>query len=345
MLSKNYINNIEQLKKEKISFKGKGVKHKSNLNNNHNLYINSKIYSNIILKYKSEKYSTDLIKLYNDIIEIKKSIKKHSKEMIPKIKKSSFEEENSKENNQKDNLIIFDVNNYKNMPSYTKELRRALYSNSDIQSFKSIHSNSSSFEGHNSSHQNNNNDSLEQISEEHMHEDNQTLFHVISEKRNSNNLDIDKNENEINYTQYGGKSEQSGNDSKKENNTNNYNYNDLLVIISTTKNEVEKIQSKVEKAKKIKLLNQSYSCTKFIKRLNINNSKNSQDNINKYLGKEKNKKYSIDESLKLLEEKNNEDTKNNENKKTENNNIEAAPYLSMMEPNTLNLPIILNYHQ
>lgn len=76
------------------------------------------------------------------------------------------------------------------------------------------------------------------------------------------------------------------------------------MIISTTKNEVEKIQSKVEKAKKIKLLNQSYSCTKFIKRLNINNSNNnSQDNINKYLGKEKNKKYSIDNSLKLLEEK------------------------------------------
>jgi len=342
MLSKNYINNIEQLKKEKIS--SKGVKHKSNLNNNHNFYINSKIYSNIISKYKSEKYSTNLIKLYNDIILIKKSLKKHSKEIMTKIKKTSFEEENSKENNQNDNLIIFDVNNYKNMPSYTKELRRALYSNSDIQSFKSMYSNSSSFEGHTSSHQNNNNDSLEQISEEHMHEDNQTLLHVISEKRNSDHLDIDKNENEINYNQYEGKSEQSGNDPKKGNNTNNnnFNYNDLLVIISTTKNEVEKIQSKVEKAKKIKLLNQSYSCTKFINRLNINNSNNSQDNINNYLVKEKNKKYSIDDSLKLLEEKNIGDTKNIENKKTENNNnIETSSYLSMMEQTTLNRPIIM----
>lgn len=213
MLSKNYINNIEQLKKEQISSKGKGVKHKSNLNNNHNFYINSKIYSNILSRYKSEKYNKNLIKLYNDIIQIKKSIKKHSKEIITKIKKSSFEEENSKENKQNDNLIIFDVNNYKNMPSYTKELRRALYSNSDIQSFKSMHSNSSSFEAHTSSQQNNNNDSLEQISEEHMHEDNQTLLHVISEKRNSNNLDINKNE--INYNQYEVKSEQPGNDSKK----------------------------------------------------------------------------------------------------------------------------------
>lgn len=246
-------------------------------------------------KNKSEKYKINYnwIKFYNDDInQIKKSIKKHSKEIISKIKKSSFEEENCKENNQNENLILFNLNNYNNMPSFTKELRRALYSNSEIESFKSIHSNNDNNSSEERASCKNNNDSiLEQISEEHMHEDNQTLLQVISEKGDSNNINnfIKENENinckicERNLKK---------NDSKKENNISNqnynYNYNDLLVMISTTKKEVEKIQSKVETAKKIKLLNQSYSCNKCIKRLNIDNSNNSQDNINNYLIKEKN---------------------------------------------------------
>ena len=89
----------------------------------------------------------------------------------------------------KENIVCLN-NNYSNMPSYTKMLRKALYSTSDI---SSMHSNSNSNGGNNSSsignsghsltHKNSSDSTkvLEQISEEeHMHEDNQTLLQAYT---------------------------------------------------------------------------------------------------------------------------------------------------------------------
>ena len=68
------------------------------------------------------------------------------------------------------------------MPSFTKELRRALYSNSDIESFKhNSNDNSSSSKNHSFTQSNNESAQiLERISGEHMHEDNQTVLQLIS---------------------------------------------------------------------------------------------------------------------------------------------------------------------
>ena len=275
----------------------------SNINNKNKLYINGIIKP----KNKSEKYKTNsnLLKFYNDINEAKYSKhnlnKKHSIEMITKFKRLSFqpEEEKIKENAQTNPMN----NNFNNMPSFTKELRRALFSNIYLQSAKSISSsgNLSSNSGNHSFNQNNYESIFEHIREEHMHEDNQTLLQVIMEKRNINTFNIE-NKNKIRCKIC--KEEENKNNIIKEEdgkNINNYN-NDLLVMISTTKEEVEKIQSKVESVKKI---NQSYSCNQCTKRMKINNSNNSQDNINHYLLKEKNKKYSIDNSnSKMLPQEN-----------------------------------------
>ena len=332
--NKKKINNKEIAKNEKIyvdtikQYNNLKVKNNSNINKAHKYFINLLIYSNIKPKNKSEKYKikANLTKFYNDKNETKKSkfyfdIQKKNSIEITKLPKASFQQ--GEENKQNDELLL-NMNNFNDMPSFTKELRRALYSNSDIQSFK--HSSSSSI---NHSFNQNNNESaqiLERISEEHMHEDNQTLLQIISEKRNNNFND--ENKNKMNYKKY--KEEKDKNNIKKENHIIN-NYNDLLVMISTTKNEVEKIQSKVETAKRI---NQSYSCNEK-KRMTINNSNYSQNNINNYIMKEK--KYSLDDSIKHLEEKNIE-SKNKENKKLENNNETS---FSLINYNRLNFPIIM----
>jgi len=343
-ISELYINKneiIDKYKKERL-FNKKGnknkdefiiIKNNSHINKNNKAFINNLIYPTVKPKNKSEKYiiKYKLMKFYNDIYQTKKliiNIQKNN-EIFTKMKKP--EEENKKENNH-DNL-----NNFNNMPSFTKMLQRALYSNSDI----SLHSNScndsSSFKN-NSEHflvQKNNNDStkiLSQIREEHMHEDNKTLLQVISEKRSNHNLNNDKDK--FNCKICKGENDKNDNIYKKGNNINNFN-NDLLVMISTTKGEVEKIQSKVETAKKI---NQSYSCNECIKRININNSNTSQDNINDYIYKEKNKKYSIDDSKKLSEKNIENIYKNMENKKIENNNETSV---ALINQNSLNFPIIM----
>jgi calcium-dependent protein kinase len=184
---------------------------------------------------------------------------------------------------------------------------------------------------------------LEKISEEHMHEDNQTLLQVIMEKRNINTFNIE-NKNKI-KCKICKEEENKKNIIKEEDddeNINNYN-NDLLVMISTTKEEVEKIQSKVESVKKI---NQSFSCNQCTKRMKINESNISQDNISYYLQKEKNKKYSIDKSNNLkkhLQEKNAETPqKIQESKKTENNIDTSISIFQYNNPfNALNFPIIM----
>ena len=321
----------------------------SNINNKNKLHLNGIIRP----KNKSEKYKTNsnLLKFYNDINEAKSSKhnfhKKHSIEMITKFKRLSFqpEEEKIKENAQNP---INNNNNFNNMPSFTKELRRALYSNSDIQSVKSVHSSSGNHSSNSGNHSFNQNNYesihfLEKISEEHMHEDNQTLLQVIMEKRNINTFNIE-NKNKI-KCKICKEEENKKNIIKEEDddeNINNYS-NDLLVMISTTKEEVEKIQSKVESVKKI---NQSFSCNQCTKRMKINESNISQDNISYYLQKEKNKKYSIDKSNNLkkhLQEKNAETPqKIQENKKTENNIDTSISIFQYNNPfNALNFPIIM----
>ena len=336
--NKNKELNIENLNKNKEG------KNKSHINNNHKFFINTIIYSNIKPKNRSEIFNvnSNLSKFYNDVNEAKSKKfffnKKHSIELIATIKKSSFphEGENSKESNQN---AQFNINNFNNMPSFTKMLRRALYSNSDMQSSKSNNSNSNGYNDSSSSlgnsfnHKNNSEFTpiIEHIGKEHMHEDNKTLLQVISEKTNDENLesgDNDKIECKICEEQ-----QQKFND-KKDNIIINNNYNDLLVMISTTKKEVEKIQSKVQTAKKI---NQSYSCNECRKKLNINNLNNSEDKISNISLKEK--KYSVDDSSKHNDEKNLENLyKNLDEKKKDNNNVSP---ISIIQNNTLNFPIIM----
>ena len=320
----------------------------SNINNKNKLHLNGIIKP----KNKSEKYKTNsnLLKFYNDINEAKSSKhnfnKKHSIEMITKLKRLSFqpEEEKIKENAQNP---INNNNNFNNMPSFTKELRRALYSNSDIQSVKSVHSSSGNHSCNSANHSFNQNNYesihfLEKISEEHMHEDNQTLLQVIMERRNINTFNIE-NKNKIKCKIC--KEEKNKNNIIKEedddDNINNYN-NDLLVMISTTKEEVEKIQSKVESVKKI---NQSFSCNQCTKRMKINDSNISQDNISYYLQKEKNKKYSIDKSNNLkkhLQEKNAETPQKIQENKKMGNNIDTSISIFQYNPyNALSFPIIM----
>ena len=324
LINKNNINSKELSKKEKLyskNYKNLKVKNKSNINQVNNYFINILIYSNLKPKNKSEQYklNSNLTKFYNDK---NSNFDKHSIEIISKIKTLS----SIKEDKQNNEVPLNNINNYNDLPSFTKELRRALYSTSDIQSKHSSNDYSSSSKNHSFNQSNNESAQiLERISEEHMHEDNQTLLQIISEKRNNNHLNEfnDEIKNKMNYKKL--KEEKDKN--KKDNHINN-NYNDLLVMISTTKNEVEKIQSKIEKAKKI---NQSYSCNEK-KRLNINNSNNSQNIINNYI---KEKKHSIDNSIKYIEDKNLEE-KNKENKKIENKNE-----TSIVNYNRLNFPIIM----
>ena len=250
---RNSQNKIKRHKDEKIYEK----------NNSH--FINAILYSSAKYqnKNKSEKYkvNSNLIKFYNDISQNKNSKfsldiqKRHNFEVIAKFKKLYFqpEEEKSKDYNQNNPILNLNINNFNNMPSFTKELRKCLYSNSDIQSSKGSQSNSynhSSNSGSHSFNQKNNNESsqilekISEISEEHMHEDNQTLLQVISEKRNNNeNNYIEENKNKINCKIC--KEEKDKYNNKKT--ENNHFNNDLLVMISTTKEEVEKIQSKVKK--------------------------------------------------------------------------------------------------
>ena len=349
LINKNSKNALIEKEKNSQNIIKKNKDEKNNKKNNSHL-INTIIYSSTKYqnknKNKSEKYkmNCNLSKFYNDINQNKNSKlsldiqKKHTFEVITKVKKFSFqpEEEKSKDNNQINPILNLNINNFNNMPSFTKELRRCLYSNSDMQSSKGSQSNSynhSSNSGSHSYNQKNNNESsiiLEKISEEHMHEDNQTLLQVISEKRNNNeNNYICDNKNKINCKIC--KEEKDKYNNIKTENNNHFN-NDLLVMISTTKEEVEKIQSKVKK------MNQSYSCSECIKRININNLNNSQDNMNNNLLKEKNKKYSLDDSSKHVEDKNIENkNKNMENKKLDNN------ITSIIENSNLNFhfPIIM----
>ena len=151
-----YINDnniIDKYKKERIisnnSLKNKDefivTKNNSHINKNNN----NKTFVNTIMvkpKNKSEIYQikSNLMKFYNDLNGTKKFVINIPK-IITQIQKSSFqpEEEKTKEN------IENSINNFSNMPSFTRMLRKALYSTSDISS-RSMNSNNNSGNDHSS---------------------------------------------------------------------------------------------------------------------------------------------------------------------------------------------------
>ena len=161
------------------------------------------------------------------------------------------------------------------MPSFTKELRNALYSNSDISLENGLNKNgiennsekNSSEEKKKKENDSSQNSEVEEISD-HMHEDNQTLMDVIKDHNLNDGDDLLKKENNL---------------KNKENNTNeitidkgknNYKYQDVLLTISTTIPEVGIIKSNIENANKILISNYSTNIT------NESNSINSDINNN-----------------------------------------------------------------
>ena len=216
------------------------MKFKSNLNIQNRKHLNSLIMLNNKPKFKSQKYVKDKIFLLN-----LPSSQKHKKEHIKIMKKSS--KNKNKEENNKNNDIFLNKDNFDNLPSFTKELRKALYSKSDIDSFDNKQSknkidNNSGKKSHSEEKKIDNDSSMnsesEEISDGHMHEDNQTLMDVIRNKslNEGNNIKGD----EI-------KAKETINNEEK----NNYKYPNILLTISATITEVEQIQSNIENANKI----------------------------------------------------------------------------------------------
>ena len=246
------------------------LKHKSNLNIKHREYLNPIILSNNKPKYQSQKfiiypkYMKDKIFLLN-----LPSSKKNIKDKIIIKKKSS------KINNDKNNELLLKKEEFDNLPSFTKELRNALYSNSDISLENGLNKNgiennsekNSSEEKKKKENDSSQNSEVEEISD-HMHEDNQTLMDVIKDHNLNDGDDLLKKENNL---------------KNKENNTNeitidkgknNYKYQDVLLTISTTIPEVGIIKSNIENANKILISNYSTNIT------NESNSHNSDINNN-----------------------------------------------------------------
>ena len=246
------------------------LKHKSNLNIKHREYLNPIILSNNKPKYQSQKfiiypkYMKDKIFLLN-----LPSSKKNIKDKIIIKKKSS------KISNDKNNELLLKKEEFDNLPSFTKELRNALYSNSDISLENGLNKNgiennsekNSSEEKKKKENDSSQNSEVEEISD-HMHEDNQTLMDVIKDHNLNDGDDLLKKENNL---------------KNKENNTNeitidkgknNYKYQDVLLTISTTIPEVGIIKSNIENANKILISNYSTNIT------NESNSINSDINNN-----------------------------------------------------------------
>ena len=246
------------------------LKHKSNLNIKHREYLNPIILSNNKPKYQSQKfiiypkYMKDKIFLLN-----LPSSKKNIKDKIIIKKKSS------KINNDKNNELLLKKEEFDNLPSFTKELRNALYSKSDISLENGLNKNgiennsekNSSEEKKKKENDSSQNSEVEEISD-HMHEDNQTLMDVIKDHNLNDGDDLLKKENNL---------------KNKENNTNeitidkgknNYKYQDVLLTISTTIPEVGIIKSNIENANKILISNYSTNIT------NESNSINSDINNN-----------------------------------------------------------------
>ena len=303
--------NIKNNISSKISKHNKDIlitkKYKSNFYNHHRKYLNSLITSNNKPKYKSQRFKISLKYMKDKIIISNLSnSQKHMKQRIIKMKKSS----------KKINEIPLNANNLDNLPSFTKELRKALYSKSDIDSkcnSKSINKlgksnlNKDSFnekkENENDSEQNSESD---ENSDGHMHEDNQTLMDAIRHNSITENNNIkDEKDNLTN-------NEINNNQNKNNNEKNNYKYNDLLLTISTTMTEVEKIQSNIE---------------------NANNNISLQQNKNNSLDQTSPKNNLIQTDDKKSEENNS----NNQINTTEKNNTNINSISPVEKKNSINI--------
>ena len=356
--SKNEIeindNNIDKKNKESKSFKVSKynkdkvtfLKHKSNLNIQNRKHLKSIIILNNKTKYKSQKFITNSKYMKDKIFLLNlPSSKKQIKDKIIIMKKSS--EKNNEENN-KNNELPLKKENFDNLPSFTKELRKALYSKSDIDSFEIKQSKNNvednpnkrslSEEKKNENDSSNNSES-EEISDGHMHEDNQTLMDLIKNQNlNDGNNKNDKmnniNQNEININEI------IINEEK-----NNFKYSDVLLTISTTITEVEKIQSNIENANKI--LSPNYS--PITKESNTINSDTDINNQNLLPSQTKEKNNSKDININLNSQENNIEI--NEKRKSDNqisipkkNNMSqqsAAPPDKSKSFNAINVPIIM----
>ena len=246
------------------------LKHKSNLNIKHREYLNPIILSNNKPKYQSQKfiiypkYMKDKIFLLN-----LPSSKKNIKDKIIIKKKSS------KINNDKNNELLLKKEEFDNLPSFTKELRNALYSNSDISLENGLNKNgiennsekNSSEEKKKKENDSSQNSEVEEISD-HMHEDNQTLMDVIKDHNLNDGDDLLKKENNLKNK------ENNTNEITIDKDKNNYKYQDVLLTISTTIPEVGIIKSNIENANKILISNYSTNIT------NESNSINSDINNN-----------------------------------------------------------------
>ena len=310
--------NIKNNISSKISKHNKDIlitkKYKSNFYNHHRKYLNSLITSNNKPKYKSQRFKISLKYMKDKIIISNLSnSQKHMKQRIIKMKKSS---KKINDDDNKNNEIPLNANNFDNLPSFTKELRKALYSKSDIDSkcnSKSINKlgksnlNKDSFnekkENENDSEQNSESD---ENSDGHMHEDNQTLMDAIRHNSITENNNIkDEKDNLTN-------NEINNNQNKNNNEKNNYKYNDLLLTISTTMTEVEKIQSNIE---------------------NANNNISLQQNKNNSLDQTSPKNNLIQTDDKISEENNS----NNQINTTEKNNTNINSISPVEKKNSINI--------
>ena len=310
--------NIKNNISSKISKHNKDIlitkKYKSNFYNHHRKYLNSLIPSNNKPKYKSQRFNISLKYMKDKIIISNLSnSQKQMKQKIIKMKKSS---KKINDDDNKNNEIPLNANNFDNLPSFTKELRKALYSKSDIDSkcnSKSINKlgksnlNKDSFnekkENENDSEQNSESD---ENSDGHMHEDNQTLMDAIRHNSITENNNIkDEKDNLTN-------NEINNNQNKNNNEKNNYKYNDLLLTISTTMTEVEKIQSNIE---------------------NANNNISLQQNKNNSLDQTSPKNNLIQTDDKKSEENNS----NNQINTTEKNNTNINSISPVEKKNSINI--------
>ena len=310
--------NIKNNISSKISKHNKDIlitkKYKSNFYNHHRKYLNSLITSNNKPKYKSQRFKISLKYMKDKIIISNLSnSQKHMKQRIIKMKKSS---KKINDDDNKNNEIPLNANNFDNLPSFTKELRKALYSKSDIDSkcnSKSMNKlgksnlNKDSFnekkENENDSEQNSESD---ENSDGHMHEDNQTLMDAIRHNSITENNNIkDEKDNLMN-------NEINNNQNKNNNEKNNYKYNDLLLTISTTMTEVEKIQSNIE---------------------NANNNISLQQNKNNSLDQTSPKNNLIQTDDKKSEENNS----NNQINTTEKNNTNINSISPVEKKNSINI--------
>ena len=333
---------VSKYNKDKVTF----LKHKSNLNIQNRKHLKSIIILNNKTKYKSQKFITNSKYMKDKIFRLNlPSSKKQIKDKIIIMKKSS--EKNNEENN-KNNELPLKKENFDNLPSFTKELRKALYSKSDIDSFEIKQSKNNVEDNQNkrslSEEKKNENDSSnnsesEEISDGHMHEDNQTLMDLIKNQNlNDGNNKNDKmnnlNQNEININEI------IINEEK-----NNFKYSDVLLTISTTITEVEKIQSNIENANKI--LSPNYS--PITKESNTINSDNDINNQNILPSQTKEKNNSKDININLNSQENNIEI--NEKRKSDNpisipkkNNMSQqspAPPDKSKSFNAINVPIIM----